>query len=79
METRKQGLTLITAIVALIGTLVIVQLWILAATIEGLLGGDARIAWPAAVVQVVLFLVNGALLLHVFAFDRRLRKGGTGG
>jgi hypothetical protein len=78
VETRKQGLTLISAIAVMIATLVIIQLWILAATIEGLRGGDAKIALPAAIAQLVLFLVNGALLLHVLAFDRRLRKGPRG-
>jgi hypothetical protein len=75
METRRQGLAMITAIVALIATLVILQLWILAATIESLLGGSSRLTVRAAVVQLGLFALNGALLLHVLAFDRRLRRG----
>src|SRR5262249_28787684 len=74
METRRQGLPLISAITILIATLVIIQLWILAATIDGLLGGDRGIAGPAAIVQVVLAALNGGLLLHVVAFDRRLRR-----
>jgi hypothetical protein len=78
METRKQGLTVISAIVALIATLVIIQLWILAATIESLLGGDARLSVRAAVVQLVLFGLTGGLLLPVLALDRRLRQGHRG-
>jgi len=74
VETRKQGLPLITAITVLIGTLVIIQLWIMAVTIDGLMGGDEHIAWPAAVVQVVLAAVNGGLLYYVLAYDRRLRR-----
>ncbi len=75
MENERQGLPLLTAIVGLILTLVVLQLWILAATIEALLGGDASIALPAALAQLALFAVNGGLLLFVLAFDRRLRGG----
>lgn len=74
METQKQGLPLISAIMVLIGTLVVIQLWILAATIESLLGGDDSIALPAAIAQVALLALNGGLLLHVIAYDRRLRR-----
>ncbi len=76
MENERQGLPLLTAIVGLILTLVVLQLWILAATIEALLGGDSSIAWPAALTQLALLAVNGGLLLFVLAFDRRLRGRG---
>ncbi len=74
METRQQGATLFSAILVLIGTLVVVQLWILAATVDARLAGTREVLLPAAVASIVLFLVSGGLLLYVFAFDARLRR-----
>jgi hypothetical protein len=77
METRRQGATLFLAIVVLIATLVIIQLWLVAAAVEALLAHEATILWPAAIASIVLFAVNGGLLLYVLAFDRRLRRTGS--
>ena len=74
METRKQGLTFISATLALVATLVIIQLWLLSVTIEALRGGDASTAVATAIAQVALFCLNGGILLHVLALDRRLRR-----
>ncbi len=74
MRTRQQGLTLFTAILWLIGTVVIIQLWLLAAALDALLGGERSVLVPAALASLVLFLLNGSLLLFVIRFDRRLRK-----
>ncbi len=74
MDTRPQGITLFTAICALIATLVIIQLWLLAAALDALLGGHTAVLLPAAVASLVLFLVNGAILLHALTFDHRIRE-----
>ena len=73
MDTPKHGLPLFTAISVLIGTLVVIQLWLLAAAIDALLSGHIGVLVPAAAASIVLFLVNGGLLLHVQNFDRRVR------
>lgn len=77
METRRQGATLFLAIVVLIATLVIIQLWLVAAAVEAWLAREVTILWPAAIASIVLFLINGGLLLYVLAFDRRLRQAGS--
>ncbi len=41
METRAQAVPLFTAICVLIGVLVVLQLWLLAASLESVLAGDA--------------------------------------
>ncbi len=74
METNQQGSTLFSAILVLIGTLVVVQLWILAAAVDALLAGSLGVLKPAAVASVVLFLLSGGLLWYVYAFDERLRR-----
>jgi hypothetical protein len=74
MTTRRQGLTLFTAIVWLIGIVVVIQLWLVSAALEALLGGETEILIPAALASLALFLLNGALLLFVLRFDRRVRR-----
>jgi hypothetical protein len=77
MDTPRQGLPLFTAICSLVGTLVVIQLWLLAAAIDALLGGHLDILLPAAAASAVLFFVCGGLLLHAINFDRRVRARGA--
>lgn len=76
METREQGATLFSAIVVLIGTLVVVQLWLVAAAVDALLGHNAAVLMPAAIGSLVLFVLSAGLLWYVIAFDERLRQWG---
>jgi len=74
VETRPQGATLFSAILVLIGTVVVIQLWMLAASLDALLAGDAGVLGPAAAASVVLLLLCAGLLWYVVAFDARLRR-----
>jgi hypothetical protein len=74
VQRMTQGLTLFTAILWLIGIVVIIQLWLVSAALEALLGGDRQVLTPAAIASFVLFLLNGGLLLFVIRFDRRVRR-----
>ena len=74
METAKQGTTLFTGIGLLIGLLVIIQLWLLAATLDAALSGQARLAVPASIASLVLFAINAGLLWYVVDFDRRRHR-----
>lgn len=71
---RKQGLTLFTGILCLIGTVVIVQLWLVTAALEALLAGHRDVLVPAAIASLALLGLNGGLLLFVLALDRRIRS-----
>jgi hypothetical protein len=77
VQRMTQGLTLFTAILWLIGIVVIIQLWLVSAALEALLGGDRQVLTPAAIASFVLFLLNGGLLLFVIRFDRRVRRSGV--
>jgi F0F1-type ATP synthase assembly protein I len=79
MDTPRQGIPLFTAICVLVGTLVVIQLWLLSAALDALLGGHTTVLWPAAAASIVLFVLNGRLLLHARNFDRRLRHRGPDG
>lgn len=75
MSTRQsQGTTLFTALLVLIGVGVVVQLWLLSATVDALLRHESGTPLHAAIASGVLFLINGALLLYVFHFDRRIKE-----
>jgi hypothetical protein len=74
METRQQGSVLFAGVLILIGTLVIIQLWLLTAALEALLAGTIEVLVPAALSSAVLLGVNALLLRYVVSFDARLRK-----
>lgn len=75
MSTRQsQGTILFTALLVLIGVGVVVQLWLLAASVDALLRHDSATPLHAAIASAVLFLINGGLVLYVFNFDRRIRR-----
>ena len=76
METRRQGLTLITALVLLIGVVVIIQIWLVAAALDALLSGDRAVLLPSALVSAALLGVNGGLLWYVLSFDKRVQGRG---
>jgi hypothetical protein len=74
VETRKQGLTMITALCVLIGVVLIIQLWLVAAALDALLGGDTSVLAASAVVSFALFVLNAGLLWYVLTFDDRVRR-----
>ena len=71
--TRKQGLTAIDGALALIALLLIVQMWLLTATLESYLAGHHRVAVPAAIVSGVLFLCCAGLYSFVRRVDAEAR------
>jgi len=73
-QRQSQGTALFTALLALVGVDLVVQLWLLAASVDAVLRHDARIPLFAAIGSVALFLVNGGLLLYLFRFDRKMRE-----
>lgn len=74
MNRQAQGTTLFTALLALVGVGVVVQLWLLSLSVDAIFRGDPATPLHAAIGSVVLFLINGALLLYLFAFDARTRR-----
>ena len=70
MSVRRQGTTLFSAILILVVTTVVLQLWLLTVSVEALLSGAYRTLVPAAAGSTILLLVNAGLLRYVFRFDR---------
>lgn len=74
MTSQKQGLALMTALCVLIGVLLIIQLWLVAAALDALLAGEKSVLVPAAVWSFILCAMNAGMLAYAIDFDRRLRN-----
>ncbi|MGH9831111.1 MAG: DUF6755 family protein, partial [Blastocatellia bacterium] len=74
METAAQGATLFTAICVLIGTILVIQLWLVAAALDALLSNETSVLLPAAIASLVLCGINAGLLLYIIRFDKRIRR-----
>jgi hypothetical protein len=70
MSIRSQGTTLFAAILVLVASAVVLQLWLLTVSMEALLGGEYKTLVPAAVGSTLLLVVNAGLLRYIFRFDR---------
>ena len=73
MTRQTQGTTLFTALLVLIGIGVVVQLWLLAASVDAVLRHNAQIPMHAAIGSAIVFLINGGLVMYVFWFDRKIK------
>ena len=71
---RKHGLTAIDGALALIALLLVVQMWLLTATLEAYLAGHHEVVLPAAIISGILFLICAALYLFVRRIDTQSRN-----
>ena len=63
--------SIVYGILCIIMLLVILQLWLLTATMNAFLGGDSAVIWPAAGASVLCFLLNLGLLWNLYTMDRQ--------
>lgn len=68
--SREQRTTVIDGMLAFVLMLVLLQLWLLTATMNAYLGGDESVIWPAAGASVVCLLLNAGLLRYLYHLDR---------
>ncbi len=68
--TREQKMTIVYGILCLVLILVILQLWLLTATMNAYLGGDDSVIWPAALASLACFALNAGLLWYLYAMER---------
>jgi hypothetical protein len=69
--TREQRLTIVYGILCIVLIIVMLQLWLLMATMNAYLGGDQSVIWPAAIASVVCFALNVGLLWYLYRMERR--------
>jgi hypothetical protein len=68
--TREQRTTIVHGMLAFVLMLVILQLWLLTATMNAYLGGDESVVWPAAGASLVCLLLNVGLLRYLYYIER---------
>jgi hypothetical protein len=72
--TRRGGLTAIDGAIALIAILLVIQMWLLTATLESYLAGHTEPILPAAIISAILFAACGGLFLFIRKIDAGARQ-----
>lgn len=63
--TRAQRTTIVYGIICFVLILVVLQLWLLTATMNAWLGGDTAVVWPAFAASLGCLLLNVGLLRYL--------------
>ena len=67
---RFQRMTIVNGILTIVVLIVILQLWLLTATMNAYLGGNTSILLPAALASLFCFLLNAGLLWYLYGLER---------
>lgn len=73
--SREQRVTIIHGMLVFVLLVVVLQLWLLTATMNAWLGGDASIVWPAAAASAACFLLNVGLFRYLVRIERTAKGG----
>ncbi len=76
LPPKSRGLNAITGAMSLIVVLLMVQIWLLTATLDSYLAGRHGAALPAAIISAAIFACCFGLYLFVESIDREVRKRG---
>jgi hypothetical protein len=68
--SRDQKTTIVHGMLVFVLIVVILQLWLLTATMNAWLGGDDAIVWPAAAVSASGLALNLGLLMFLHRIER---------
>lgn len=71
--SRQQRTTMVHGMLTFVVMLVILQLWLLTATMNAYLGGDTSVIVPAAAASALCLLLNLGLLRYLYVIDRARR------
>ena len=63
--TRAQRMPIVQGMLAFVLILVMLQLWLLTATMNAYLGGDDTVVWPAAAASLFCFALCAGLLRYL--------------
>jgi hypothetical protein len=67
---RDQRKTILAGVLCFVMILVVLQLWLLTATMNAYLGGDESVLLPAALASIACLALNLGLLWYVYRLDR---------
>jgi hypothetical protein len=68
--SREQRTTIVNGMLVFVLIVVILQLWLLTATMNAWLGGDESIVWPGAAVSTAALAFNVGLLIYLRRIER---------
>jgi hypothetical protein len=68
--TQVQRSVIVYGMLAFVLMLVVLQLWLLTATMNAYLGGDEAVIWPAAGASAGCLLLNVGLLRYLYRIER---------
>ena len=71
--SRQQKTTIVFGILSLVIMLVVLQLWLLTATMNAFLAGQERVILPAAAASILCFALNAGLLSYIYRMERQRR------
>ena len=61
-------MTIVNGMLVIVVLIVVLQLWLLTATVNAYLGGDTTVALPAALVSLTCLALNAGLLGYLYRF-----------
>jgi hypothetical protein len=73
--SREQRTTIVDGMLVFVLIVVVLQLWLLTATMNAWLGGDESVVWPAAAVSAGGLALNVGLLRYLGRMERTRRPG----
>jgi hypothetical protein len=73
--SRDQRTTIVYGMLFFVLIVVVLQLWLLTATMNAWLGGDDSIVWPAAAVSAGGLALNVGLLMYLGRIEQTRRLG----
>jgi hypothetical protein len=68
--SREQRVTIVHGMLVFVLIVVMLQLWLLTATMNAWLGGDDAVVWPAAAVSAAGLALNVGLLMYLGRIER---------
>lgn len=72
--TREQRMTIVYGILSIELVIIIIQLWLLTATMNAYLGGDETVILPAAFASLLCFALIIGLLRYLFTIERQVEE-----
>jgi len=74
--TRDQRTTIVYGILGFVVVLVVLQLWLLTATMNAYLGGDSAVILPAGLASTACLLLNVGLLRYLHRLEQAAARAG---
>jgi len=69
--SRQQKMTIVFGILSIVVMIVVLQLWLLTATMNAFLAEQERVIVPAAIASIICLALNMGLLSYIYRMERR--------